>query len=351
MRFEERLLERWPLKCWRDRRVLLAVSGGADSIAMLHACARIADEPGRLEVAHFNHQWRGPASDADEKFVAETAARLGLSLHLGRAADFGGDLLSQSEQTARSLRYQFLTQTAYRTGASYVLTAHTASDQVETILHNLFRGTGIAGLRAIEFCRPLDEELVLVRPLLDHTRQDVQEYLRAIDEDYREDASNEDRTFKRNFIRHELLPLLREKFNDKLDGRLLQLSNRLSEIEELLKRQAETYFEHAEKLLGKSHPTEFDATPQSQDLTFPTNSQLQGDWVVLHAGLCRRWHARDWPLMDMSQQKWKLIEECWLGNPKSPRLGWRTVGNLPGGLVLRASQAWVTISPAKPANR
>lgn len=347
MKFEKRLLATWPIARWSQRRILLAVSGGADSMAMLHAFRRLAPNPELLEVAHFNHQWRGEASDGDEYFVVDAAKRVGLTLHLGRSRDAYGDTQQKSEQSARQMRYQFLADKAYQTGARYVVTAHTSSDQVETVLHNLFRGTGIAGLRGIEKFRSLDDELVLARPLIELSREDVLQYLELINERFREDASNQDRTYKRNFIRHELLPMLRTQFNEKLDARLLQLSRRFDDVEKLLIRQANEYFETVEGLIAQAGGSEFDERLTVNAIAFPKKIQLDGDWLVIQTGLNRLWQERSWPLSGMSHQKWQVIEDCWLDKSPAGNLGWKTVENLPGELLLRSNHAWVTIQPSR----
>ena len=128
---------------------VVAVSGGADSVAMLRGLVEVGVSG--LVVGHFNHRLRGEESDADEAFVRELAETLGLPCHVGSADVLaaGGNL----EATARQLRYDWLTSL----GRTWVATGHTADDQAETVLHRLIRGTGITGLRGIAQARPLDE--------------------------------------------------------------------------------------------------------------------------------------------------------------------------------------------------
>ena len=154
--FERSVARAWEPGLWCDTTVLVAVSGGADSVALLLALWGVsAQGSGKLMVAHFNHRLRGADSDADEQFVDSLGRRLGLTVEMGRARQPitpGGDGI---EAGARDQRYQFLREVADRAGARYVVTAHTANDQAETLLHRIVRGTGVAGLAGIPFTRTL----------------------------------------------------------------------------------------------------------------------------------------------------------------------------------------------------
>lgn len=190
--------------------VLLAVSGGRDSVTLAHVLTRLAETRWsrlRLSIAHFNHQARGRASDEDERFVRELSARLGLPFHCGRR-DVTAEALrgrKNFEETARLARYQFLRDCAAGIGADRIATGHTVSDQAETVLMRLIRGTGTEGLSAI---RPMLEGLI-IRPLIEVTREEISEACSREHWSYREDASNFDRTRLRNRIRADLLPLCR----------------------------------------------------------------------------------------------------------------------------------------------
>jgi tRNA(Ile)-lysidine synthase len=165
----------WPPEQWRDVTVLVAVSGGADSVALLRGlCALRSAGDGRLVIAHFNHRLRGAESAADQTFVEELGQQQALRVILGSR---DGDGRASSEETLREQRYQFLRQAADQAGARYVAIAHTADDQVETVLHNILRGTGLAGLAGIPRVRPLTEAATLIRPLLGATRAEVLAFL------------------------------------------------------------------------------------------------------------------------------------------------------------------------------
>ena len=165
---ETRLAEAWPPEDWQDVTVLVAVSGGADSVALLRAIVALKTAgEGRLVAAHLNHQLRPAEAEADQALVVELCRRLGVACEVGRvrldlAGPEGRDGL---EAAARRARYQFLEATAARLGARFVVTAHTADDQAETILHRILRGTGIGGLSGMARARPLGPA-TLIRPLL-----------------------------------------------------------------------------------------------------------------------------------------------------------------------------------------
>lgn len=184
--------------------VLCAVSGGADSLCLLHFLRVLAEERGfTLHAAHFDHQLRGEFSTADAVFVENLCRAWKLPFHLGRgnvaaaAAEQSGGI----EEIARTMRYAFLEKTAQEIGADIIATAHNAGDNVETVLLHLLRGTGLQGLTGIPPRRG-----ALVRPLLTTPRTDIEAYLRAHHLTWREDASNADDTYTRNYIRHQLIP-------------------------------------------------------------------------------------------------------------------------------------------------
>lgn len=207
-----------------ESRVVVAVSGGADSIAMLDALIRLR-ERGAVKVtvlaAHLNHLLRGEESDEDERFVREVAAKLGAPIFIERI-DVGAQARAAKqnlEGAARRLRYDFLRRVAERNDACCVLTAHTRDDQAETILMRLLRGTGAEGLRAIHESLPLGERVRLIRPMLAVTRAEVIAHCEHYGLTFRADSSNLDLNFTRNRIRRELLPLLRE-FNPRVEEAL-----------------------------------------------------------------------------------------------------------------------------------
>ncbi len=194
--------------------VVLAVSGGLDSMVLLRSLSLLAPVmEWRLNVAHYNHQLRGEASDADQQLVLETAQKLGLEFHCG-----SGDVRSCAtqagisiEMAARELRYDFLGKMAADVGANFIVTAHHADDQVEQLWMRLLRGVEGHGL---EMMKPLTSVpnlyAPLLRPLLGFTRSQLLEWGQKEQIVWREDASNQDDRVQRNWVRHRLLPILAE---------------------------------------------------------------------------------------------------------------------------------------------
>jgi len=209
-------------------RVGVAVSGGADSVCLLHVLCELAPRWDlQLEVLHFNHQLRGAASDGDARFVKDLAASLGLPFQLGTLPV--GEMPGNLEQVARNARREFFREKL----KVRIATGHTKSDQAETVLFRLLRGAGNAGLAGV---LPVTNE-GLVRPLLDVERTEVEAWLRARGISWREDASNADERYSRNRIRHELLPKLRAEWNPSIDAMLSQMS--------VLAREDEAYWRTA----------------------------------------------------------------------------------------------------------
>ena len=181
-------------------RIIAAVSGGADSVALLFALYLLREELGiTLEAAHFNHHLRGPESDRDEAFVEELCGRFDIPLHLGSGVVTPGK--KGLEAAAREARYTFL-----RSLPGKIATAHTADDNAETVLMHLIRGTGLKGLGAIA---PVSGSVI--RPMLTVTRADVEAFLEEYSLAHVEDSSNGENDFLRNRIRHNILPLMRSE--------------------------------------------------------------------------------------------------------------------------------------------
>ena len=184
--------------------VTVALSGGADSVALLSVLCALSDELGvKVYAAHLNHCLRGAESDRDEAFVREICHKLNIPLFCEKA-----DVLKFAEQNglsielaAREVRYSFLE----RVSVGAIATAHTASDNIETFIHNAVRGTGLKGLCGIPYVRGR-----FVRPMLNVTRTDVEEYCRENNLSFQIDSTNMDEQYTRNFIRHSVIPKLRE---------------------------------------------------------------------------------------------------------------------------------------------
>ena len=220
---------------------LIAVSGGPDSVYLVHRC-RSAGLP--MVLVHFNHRARGKESDEDRKSVERLGRSLDLPLEVGSARNpaglprtTSGDGKSPSagfERKAREARYAFLRTMKRKHGAKKILVGHTADDQVETVLMRILEGAGITGLKGIP--RATDDGIE--RPLLDTWRDDILRDLKNQGISYRIDRSNKDTRFERNWIRHVLIPLLEKRYGKSLKKRIFTLGERFREIDEYAEQKA-----------------------------------------------------------------------------------------------------------------
>lgn len=287
----------WSMDFWRSHGVLLAVSGGVDSTALLHLMADAAKEAGvsgGLAVGHVNHALRGGESDGDADFVQNLAGELGLPFFSYRITedDWKSDATGSREAAARNLRYDFLLRTALSLGFRYIATAHTADDQAETVLHRILRGTGLAGLAGIAPFRQLDPAVTLIRPLLDLRRRDLLAFLEARRFSFRTDSSNAGNDFTRNKIRNCLLPELRDDFNPEVDAALTRLARLAGENDLVVGELADFVLE---RTVRRETPT---------SVVFDKTLLLRFDDAVLRELLRRYWLRQGWPLRDMGFEQW-----------------------------------------------
>jgi tRNA(Ile)-lysidine synthase len=202
------ILSFWELHFPKNISLLIAVSGGPDSVALTHLMLALR-EPLQLKelgIVHVNHQLRGTGSDEDERFVRDLARQLNVPIYCKRLT---GKEIDQPgiEQWAREERYNFLHKTKQNEQFDYIATGHTADDQAETVIMRLMRGTGIRGLRGI---LPKRDDSV-IRPLLSTRRFQLIDWLKKNNYLYRIDPSNEDTTLTRNWVRHEIVPRLQNR--------------------------------------------------------------------------------------------------------------------------------------------
>ena len=221
------------------QRIGVAVSGGADSVALLHLLLEKCEQTGIvLSVAHFNHKMRGKASDADENFVRKLAAQHGLEFFVAhediaaRAKCERGNL----EEVARKVRYAFFEKLVREERFAKIAVAHTADDQAETVMAHILRGTGLAGLGGIH-----PQAGAVFRPLLNVRRKELRKYLQAKHQRWREDTTNLDTKRMRARIRQKLMPLLQKEFQPAVVEHLCQLAELAREDEAYLDSQADKW--------------------------------------------------------------------------------------------------------------
>lgn len=230
----------------RGQSVLVAVSGGMDSMVLLHLLHALATKNRwKLFVAHFNHQLRGRSSNADERLVRKTAVALKLPFVVERAAvrRYAKKQGVSLEMAARKLRHEFLAQTARRRNIPIVALAHHAGDQVELFFLRLLRGTGGEGIAGMKWLAPspADAGIRLARPLLDVSKAELEAFARKNKIRFREDASNAARDILRNRIRHVLLPLLRRRFQPAIEKTVLRLMEIVGDEAEIVTNTARAW--------------------------------------------------------------------------------------------------------------
>ncbi len=250
----------------RKQLVVVGISGGADSVCLLHVLAKWRRRLGiRIHIAHLNHQIRGVESQADAEYVSNLAGSLGIPSTIDKqdVAAYRAERNCSIEEAARELRYAFLARVAREVGARRIATGHTRDDQVETILMHILRGTGITGLCGLAPCSPMmydsqgmslpaslpslrdshsslrakRSNLLVIRPLLDITRAETASYCQKHQLDARIDSSNLLPSFFRNRLRLHLLPVLRQ-YNPSIDQALLRLADIAKEDNAFIEQQA-----------------------------------------------------------------------------------------------------------------
>ena len=226
-------------------KVLVAVSGGPDSVCMLKVLHNLKDIfKIQLHAAHLDHCLRGGGSEADAKYVGELTAKLGIpcSIEKRDVEQWNKQSKTSLEEAAREVRYRFLDEVARQVGATRVAVGHTRDDQVETTLMHYLRGAGIQGLRGLRAAAPIpygskEDGIWVVRPLLKASRQETAAYCQSHDLKPCRDPSNSDTRFLRNRIRLELIPLLRQ-YNPGIDDALVRLADIAGEDADFIDEQA-----------------------------------------------------------------------------------------------------------------
>ncbi len=301
----ERRLAQW-FERGLDKAWVAAVSGGGDSVGMLRMLHQLAGPLGlRLSVAHLNHGVRGESARADAAFVAALAGSLGLPFVLGvwqptRRGHFESD--------ARRARYDWLSEVARVRGAAVVAVGHTLDDQAETILHRIVRGTGPRGLAGMPSRRSLarSPKVTLVRPLLGVTRRELRDYLAALKQPYREDASNTDLSRTRARIRHDLLPKLAAEYNPNVALALVRLGTLASSLE----RSIEADLSELERSAVVTH---------APDCVVLKHGFLRSVPAFQRAEVLRRvWRKAGWPEASMSARRWRRLAALLQNNEIPP---------------------------------
>ena len=242
--------------------ILAAVSGGADSVCLLWVLHDLAEEMGiRLAAFHLNHGLRGAEADRDEQYVRKLCEEMGIPCHVVRedVRTFARTNSMTEEEAGRVLRYRYLEEAAETFGCNKIATAHHKDDDAETVLMNLFRGTGFQGLGGIRPLRQTNTGRTVIRPLLGLSREEIEAYLEQKGCSWCEDSTNSELQYARNKVRNVLLPWIKEEVNDRAAEHVLRMAS--------LASQADVYFKaEAAKILGEDRTRVsngvFDAQPE-----------------------------------------------------------------------------------------
>jgi tRNA(Ile)-lysidine synthase len=311
--------------------VVVAVSGGPDSLALLHILSGLKDQLRLgLVVAHLNHGIRGEESDADALFISELTARWGLSAIIGRAdvPTYAAERKMSLEEAARESRYAFLEKAAQDVGASRVAVGHNANDQVETVLMHWLRGAGSEGLSGMA---PITKrgDIWLVRPLLGISRERIEGYCFRHGLDTRLDSSNLSENMLRNRIRLRLIPQLRQ-YNPRIENAILRAADILAVDVDYIDEEVESLW--ASDLVASSEAV----------VTFGRD-----EWRNLHLSLKRRLLRRAISSLqgDLKDVSWKHIEDAIAAAQAAPA-GTRIA--LPNGLQLQVDYDFLLVASDLP---
>ena len=298
--------------------MLVAVSGGPDSVCLLRVLAaieKLKSPAASLIVAHVNHQIRGADSDADEQFVKELATELKLDFRVQRIDSLCGSGPGPSEESLRDRRYAALVKIAHDTGARYIATGHTRDDQIETILFRLFRGTGLKGLSGIPPLRLIEETISIVRPLIGTNREQIEACLAELKQSSRVDDSNLDEKYTRNFLRHGLLPEAQKHFGNTIGEAIVRLGVQAHEAQSFINQ-------HASELAGCVLSQNPDRVEINLELL------TQQPTILVRQFLCQIWDEQNWSQQSMTYQWWQQICDTIQAAPQQPTI----VLNLPNDI-------------------
>lgn len=327
-----------PAQQWLQHRAVVAVSGGADSVALFRTLTHIAGkksatDANRLVVGHVDHAVRGNASAADAEFVKQLAKTFGadfVSVKLDLRALLG-EREKASEEVLRDARYQCLRKIAQDNDARYLFTGHHLNDQAETILFRIFRGTGLAGLQGIPPIRR-DQNLTILRPLLKIFKQQIIEALTALDQPFCTDATNCSNDFSRNFIRNEVLDKARNRFGPHVDAAIARLSDHAKSA-----LQAE-----AAMVNNFLHTHPVSASSSGKKIEIDTGPLAAQRPAVIRAVLIRQWTDCGWTVGQMTQLRWQSLAEKIVAAGQDEGFTWAE--DLPGSIRFKVNSRAVVLS-------
>jgi tRNA(Ile)-lysidine synthase len=305
----------------RNQRLLVAVSGGQDSLCLIKLLLDLQPKWGwQLAIAHCNHRWR-PDSQANTEHVEHLAQAWGVPFYCQAAVE-----IPISEAQARQWRYQVLAAIAQENACQYIVTGHTASDRAETLLYNLIRGSGTDGLQALTWQRPLGSNLSLVRPLLEITRAETAQFCQDFNLPVWEDSTNQNLQYARNRIRQELLPYLQAHFNPQVEQALAQTAEVL--------RADVAYLENAAAVLLQQAMPPVDCYQQHSDQLRLNRAILQAAPLALQRRAVRQFLQQVLPSSPSFDHIEKLMTLVTAANRSC-------TDPFPGGSVAEVEGTWI----------
>lgn len=327
-----------PIERWRQHRIVVAVSGGADSVALFRTLVAIQSElkdrrMPKVIVAHVDHAIRGDASDDDRRFVQSLARQFDAAFDCVRLqwSDGDADRFHASEELLRDARYEALKKIAERNGARYLFTGHHFDDQVETILFRIFRGTGLSGLKGIPETR-CDDWLTIVRPLLKVPKSEIVETLSAINQPFQSDQTNATNDYGRNFIRNQLLVEARTYLGPQVDESIARLAQHACDAVDQQSRLVDDFL--------SAHPVRH----LPDGLVLATDSLRGLPPSMVRAVLIDIWNQQRWPVGQMTFERWqKIAHQIALVADSAGRY----IENLPGDVRLEIDRCRVSVSRTK----
>lgn len=320
----------WPLNEWATHIVLVGVSGGSDSMALLELIVRHAVDLDRVKVLHCNHGLRGEESDLDESFVLETCLERGvecLSVRLDPA-----ERTSSSEEALRRLRLKHYVEAAKEFGARWIALGHHRDDNLETFFLRLFRGSGPRGLSGIPLRRSIPSldgrTLEIVRPLLSMPKAELQAWVVEQGIPFREDSSNRLGIYQRNRLRNELIPVLDSLYGQGWRKHVMQV------MESMTSQTQESELE-ASRILADHWNREVATT----DVTLPLSVFQRPDWNVTREIVVAIWHTQHWSLRPWTRKHWHRLQQFFAVASQTPhpqRI------ELPGKIVAKVRRGMVS---------
>lgn len=311
--------------------VLVGLSGGADSVVLLHALVHIGQDYNlKIYIAHIDHMFRGEESKGDMKFCLDMAESMGLTAfceekNIPRIAKEKG---ISSEEAARIERYEFFFRVARENSINKIAVGHTIDDQAETVLMRMIRGSGMSGLRGMDPVKEM-KGMTVIRPLIGVTRREIEDFIREQGVKYRHDSSNEEVVFTRNKVRHELIPYLEDRFNPNIKEVLVNMAENLRAEDDFLDKFSSRKF----KIMSKKN--------RSGDISVDMGKFKKQPAAIRKRIVRSALRELKGDLRRFTYQHWKEIEELLGARPVN------SIVDLPGGIDIKKEKGVIVFKRPK----